>query len=342
MMNPLRAWNAFWFRPVSARPLGAFRIAYGLVVLVHLALLAPEVDFWLSDAGLLRGTEARELAGPWRPSPLQHWQSPPVIHAVLGATAVVTVLLIAGWRTRVMSALLYAGLLAMHHRNLASCSGADILLVVLAFHLMLSPSGAAYSLDARRAARRRGTEAEPLILPWSLRLIQLQVTLLYFMSAVHKAGGKSWLEGSALYYILSNGEVRRFTFGLTAYPLLLNALAHGAVVTEFGLAFGLWSRAARPWAILAGVALHVGIMATINIPVFGELMIASYLAFLAPDQLDALLRPFTRRAGVAARRAGIRFDPPDAPRGPHRPAEAAVRQLTLGFLDGEDRVARDA
>ena len=25
-MNPLRAWNTFWFRPVSARPLGAFRV----------------------------------------------------------------------------------------------------------------------------------------------------------------------------------------------------------------------------------------------------------------------------------------------------------------------------
>ena len=343
MTNPLSAWNAFWFRPVSARPLGAFRIAYGLAVLVHLAFLAPEMDLWLSDAGLLRGTEARELAGPWRPSPLHYWQSPPVIHAVFGATVAVTVLLIAGWRTRVMSALLYAALLAMHHRNLASCSGADVLLVILAFYLMLSPSGAAYSLDARRAARRRGTEAEPLIVPWALRLIQLQVTLLYFMSAFIKAGGKPWLEGNALYYILSNGEVRRFTFGLTQYPLLINALTHGTIVIEFFLAIGLWSRAARPWAILAGVMLHAGIMLTINIPVFGELMMASYLTFLAPDQLDALLRPFARRSArpaAPARRGGVRFDPPDSPRGPHRPADA--RQLTLGFLDGEDQPHRSA
>ena len=333
-MNPLRAWNAFWFRPTSARPLGAFRIAYGLAVMVHLAFLAPQVDFWLSDAGLLVGTEAKELAGPLRFSPLHYWQSPAVARAVFGATAAVAALLILGWRTRIMAALLYAGLLAMHHRNLASCSGADVLMVVLAFYLMLSPCGAAYSLDARRAARRRGTEAEPLILPWAQRLIQIQISVLYFSCALLKAAGRPWLDGTALHYIFSNGEVRRFTFGLTDYPLLINAMTHGAVLVEFFLVFGLWSRAARPWAIAAGVALHVGIMVTINIPVFGELMIASYLAFLDPDQLDALLRPLARlvprRAG-AARRDGIRFDPPDAPRGPHRPA--AARQLTLGFLE---------
>ena len=64
-MNPLRAWNVFWFRPVSARPLGAFRIAYGLAVLVHLAFLAPEAGLLaLRRRAAARGTEARELAGP--------------------------------------------------------------------------------------------------------------------------------------------------------------------------------------------------------------------------------------------------------------------------------------
>ena len=30
-MNPIRAWNRFWFAPVSARPLGAFRVVFGLL-----------------------------------------------------------------------------------------------------------------------------------------------------------------------------------------------------------------------------------------------------------------------------------------------------------------------
>jgi hypothetical protein len=65
-MNPLRAWNTFWFRPISARPLGAFRIVFGLIILANLGLISVDLDYWLTDQGLLQGTEARLLAGPWR------------------------------------------------------------------------------------------------------------------------------------------------------------------------------------------------------------------------------------------------------------------------------------
>lgn len=41
-MNPWRAWNTFWFGPISARPLGAFRIVFGLVVLANLAIASAE------------------------------------------------------------------------------------------------------------------------------------------------------------------------------------------------------------------------------------------------------------------------------------------------------------
>ena len=152
-----------------------------------------------------------------------------------------------GWHTRVVGVLLYAGMLSIHHRNLTTCSGADNLLMVMAFYLMLSPCGAAYSLDARRARTRRGgTAAEPLIVPWSLRLIQVQVSILYFMTALLKARGTTWVDGTALYYVLNLDEYRRFSFGLTEFPLLLHALTLGALLTEFSLAFLLWFRATRP------------------------------------------------------------------------------------------------
>ncbi len=39
-----------------------------------------------------------------------------------------------------------------------------------------------------------------------------------------------------------------------------------------------------------GLMLHAGILVTINIPIFGELMWIGYLAFLTPPEFDALLR----------------------------------------------------
>lgn len=313
-MTTWRLWNRFWFTPTSARPLGAIRILFGLAWLLNLALLAPDADYWLSNAGLLQGSEARELAGPWRPSPLQWVQDPGAVHAFLALSAVVGVLFTIGWRTRINGVLLYLTTVSIHHRNLLTASGADCLLVILAFLLMLSPCGAACSLDARRAARRTGAPFEPLIAPWPLRLIQIQISLIYLSTARLKSLGNDWLDGSALHYVLNNGEVRRFTFGLDQLPQVTRWLTFAALAAEFALAVLPWFRKTRPWVLLLGLGLHGSIFLTVNIPVFGELMCLSYLAFLTPSEFDALLR-------LARPRALARPSPPHAPfpPSPHRP-----------------------
>ena len=345
-MNPLRAWNDFWFRPISARPLGAFRVAVGVLALAHLALLTFDLDYWLTDAGLLRGDEARMLAGPLRPSPLQYVQDPVSVRLFLAATACAGVAVTVGWRTRISTILLYLGLLSLHHRNLPTNSGPDNLMLLLAFYLMLSPSGAAYSLDARKIARKRGTAAEPIIVPWAQRLIQLHACLIYFDTAVLKCSGISWLNGTALHYVFNNPEVagRYDLTALTHYPVVINLLTYAGLAAEFLLAFWLWFRPTRPWVIAVGIGLHAGILFVINVPLFGELMVATYLTFLTPGELDTFLKAVNplawfRRPGEAAASPrldpSLRFDPPETARRRH----AVAREVMMAGSAGVDDTA---
>ncbi len=188
-MNPISAWNRFLFGPISARPLGAFRIVFGLLLLVYLAVMSVEFDYWYTDAGLLQGSEAREAAGPYRLSPLNYIQDPTIAHLFYAGTVAAAVGVTLGWRTRFMSVLLYLGMLSLYHRNVTGNGGPDAVPMLVSFYLMLCPSGAAFSLDAIRAAKKRGTAAEPLIVPWGLRLLQMQICLIYFQSCVIKCGG---------------------------------------------------------------------------------------------------------------------------------------------------------
>ena len=320
-MNPLRAWNTFWFQPISARPLGAFRIIFGLIALTNLALNSVELDYWFTNAGILRGAEARELNGSYRYSPLFYSESPTTPRASVAATAVATVLFTLGWRTRIMGVLVYLGNLALYQRNLSTNCGNDALLMVMLFYLMLSPCGAAYSLDARRTARRRGTLAEPLIVPWAQRLIQLQISLIYFSTAVYKCVGSTWPNGTALHYVLNNAEVGRFTLDpLSQYPIAVSLLTHAAVVTEFLLAFLLWFRVTRPWVIVLGLGLHIGVLFVVNVPFFGEMMTACYLTYLTSEDWVALTRVlnpvnWVRRSSTTE--ILVRVDRPSFPRGPH-------------------------
>lgn len=332
-MNPLHVWNTFWFTKTSAKPLATFRIIFGIVAIANLALLLPDLDFWLSGDGLLQGTEAQEYAGPFRPSILQWYQSPTIVHAIVAFTALAFVGLMVGWHTRVMSVLSYLGMLSIHQRNVASTSGADVLLMVISFYMLLCPSGVAYSLDARRRDRKRATLAEPLIEPWGFRLIQIQLCGIYLITAILKCNGATWLNGTALHFVLNNPEIGRFSlYPLQEYPLAINILTYLGLATEFLLAFALWFRPTRRWAILAGIALHVGVIFTVNIPIFGELMTACYILFLAPDELQAILRAINPRTYLKAKTNLIipgRVDLGSRPHGPH----SGVRQGVLAFAE---------
>jgi hypothetical protein len=334
-MNPVRAWNQFFFARVSARPLGFFRIVFGTLFLCNLGFLAFDLTYWFTGAGLLQGTEAAQAAGPLRPSLLQTIQDPLAVRAFFAVTAVVAVLFTVGWHTRIMGVLLYVLMLQIHHRNVVTNSGADTLVLVMLFYMMLSPCGAALSLDALRARRRRGTVAEPLIVPWAQRLIQLQLCLIYLDTAVLKCNGTSWLNGTALHFVVHNSEVGRpLLTWLADYPVLMNIMSVAALWTELALPFLIWFRATRPWAILAGLGLHAGVLLTVNVPIFGEVMTACYLPFLTVTELDSLLRLanprnwFSRRKAptaraVAAAAAG-RIDPPALLAGPHLPVPRPV------------------
>ena len=328
-MNPLRAWNRFWFAPVSARPLGVFRIVFGLLILANLALVACDLDFWYTDAGLMQGDEAAVTAGPLRPSFFTHYQDPLSVRVGLGLVAGTAVLFTLGWRTRIVSVLLWIGMLSFYNRNLLTNCGPDQVMMITTFYLMLAPCGAAYSLDARRAARVRGTLAEPLILPWAQRLMQLQLCLIYFVTAFLKSTGKMWANGTALHPILFNHEVGMLDFEwLAAHTLVINFMAHAALLLEFALVFFLWFRPTRRWVALLGVALHVGIWPLVNVPLFGEQMTSLYILFLAPDELSAVLsifRPSYWLGGQATDAAVVtgRIDPAHGLRG--------WRQLELAF-----------
>ncbi len=332
-MNPLRTWNRFWFGPISARPLGVYRIVFGIFVLAHLGFISVDLDYWYTSAGLLQGDEARLAAGPLRFSPLQWVQDPVSVRCVVGGLAAVAVAFVLGWRTRVMSVLLYLGLLSLYHRSISTSCGPDMLMMITSFYMMLSPCGAACSLDARREARRRGTLAEPLIIPWAQRLLQIQLCVIYFLTAAFKCNGSTWLGGTAIHYILFNHEVGQFNLEwLAGYPVVISVLTLTALLVEFALAFLLWFRSSRKWIALAGVMLHAGIVPLVNVPLFGEQMTALYLIFLAPDELDGLLGLLDPRAWFGRRRnewdaLSARLDPGTSVPG--------WRQLELAFEAGE-------
>src|SRR5262245_25258106 len=132
---------------VERRSLACFRIGLGLLLLWDLWGRAKTLREHYTGEGVF----PRELAARMRPdSALFHaflWSDRVDVQAALfGLFAVVALLLLVGWHTRVASVIAFVLLASLIRRNPYVCHTGDVLLKALAFWAMFLPLGVHFSL----------------------------------------------------------------------------------------------------------------------------------------------------------------------------------------------------
>jgi hypothetical protein len=309
--SPLR--RAFWLGEVDARVPALFRIGLGLVVLSDIVDRLRDLFGFYTDLGLVAAR-----------SPLQRWLRPSLFDA-FGSPAGVSVLFtfgllaaaafLVGYRSRLATALLWLFMLSLSNRNPHIADGGDTVIRMLLFWTLFLDVGAALSLDVRlgRRPRQASVPAAPL------RLVQLQVAVIYLFTFLAKTG-PSWRDGSAVLRAVASAEWGRGLAPLlAAHPGLCRALTWATLALEGSFAFLVLS----PWrpsvtravALGAGTALHLGILLTMRVGVFSEVMPVSYLALVPAAWVERL-------AGPAV---GIRASPA-------RPALVAALALQMALV----------
>lgn len=151
-------------------------------------------------------------------------------------------------------------------------------------------------------AREESRRVVALMALWTIRL---QVAIVYFHAVVGKLGVEEWVDGTALYYWLTDP-----TFGAPSWitpvlepvlttPLTLALLTWGTLVLELLLAVGLLlPERARQRVLLAGIAFHSAIAITMGLVSFGLAMFGALILYLRP--VDQPLH-LPNIAGVARR-----------------------------------------
>jgi antimicrobial peptide system SdpB family protein len=123
----------------------------------------------------------------------------------------------------------------------------------------------------------------------ALRLIQLQVCLLYFQASVAKLGVREWADGTAMYYwsrdptFGSASWLNPVTDLVTGSPVGVATLSWGAVAFEFSLATAIVLRPPlRRVLLIAGVAFHAMIALDMGLVSFFMAMSGALLLYLLP------------------------------------------------------------
>jgi hypothetical protein len=121
------------------------------------------------------------------------------------------------------------------------------------------------------------------------RLIaQIQVVLIYLISAWDKLQSEVWRSGVALQYI-ANLETEfnpLFKDLITEKTTLL--MAWTTILFELLFVFFVWKKRTRLFILCVGTIFHVVIWAMLNLPDFALIMILSYLLFLKDSDLKRL------------------------------------------------------
>lgn len=282
------AWNQFFFAPQRATALALYRIVFATIVLLNLFLALPDWLTWFGEDGLLTmnslpGRAARlNLFAVWP-------HSDRAITALFWIIVVFAVLMLVGFMSRTSSAIVFVALLSLHKRNPMILSGGDALLRLDAFFMMFAPTGAALSMD-RLIRRYRGrVEKEPLlVLPWAQRMIQIQTTLLYLSTVYWKLRGHTWIDGTALYYVLHLSEFRQFAVPGAENAAVIKCMTWSALAVELSLGTIVWVKRLRHWVLLAGVCLHAAIEYALNIPLFSLTIVSTYLTFVDSRDLESV------------------------------------------------------
>lgn len=246
------------------RPLGVTRIVLGIAA----ALMTLEIA-----EAVIRVADGTHLQVPVVPN--TGWLRPLSV-AAIPAWLVAAGLFAVGRWTRVAGTALVALVLLLLLTDQQLYSNHLVLLGALVGLVTLGDGGAAISLDARGRPPRR-------IAAWPIWLLRLQITTVYAYSAIAKLN-PSFLSGSVVAsYLRSDGPLalpdqwRSFELMFAASVLV--------ILLEGLLAIGLWLPYWRRTAFVAGLALHVGIVAFYEPPLlpfvtFGLASLAPYVLFL--------------------------------------------------------------
>ncbi len=299
--NAAAGWQRFFHARIDARRLAIVRIGFAALLLVNLAVLYPDLETWYGAAGLYPPAVAAQQALPQQWSvlrwlPAEHDAARDWLYGLFWLHLACTTMLLLGLFTRVNAIIAFVLLVSWQNRNPLILDGEDAVFRLLGFYLLFMPGGRAWSLD--NVLFRRSADVCPLAPAWPLRLLQLQMVVIFISAALFKLGGSAWLDGTALSYVGRLDD----TFGrfpvphlLFQTPLLARLMTWSVIAVELFAPLLLWFKETRRWALLVIVCFHLANEYAMLLFLFHWIMLVGWTTFLTSEDLGALIsRPANR------------------------------------------------
>jgi Vitamin K-dependent gamma-carboxylase len=287
------AWRRFWFGSEPTYALGLARMAFGVLAVAWTVSLLADLHRLFGP----RGVVPRRRLGEFQWSVFDIWSGDGALVVGWCVLLVSAIALTVGWHSRLAAVLVFVLMFSFHRENPWIVGGGDVLLRIEALLLALSPCGSALSLDQHRLTGSFSSAQARAV--WPIRLMQLQLSLIYLGTVQFKISGDTWLQGTAVSYALRLQDMMLLPTPdwVTANALLMNTATWATLALEFAIGILVWNRRCRPWVLAGGVVMHMMIMSTIAVGFFNIAMFVLYLVFVPPAIAQRVTNRVTRFRG---------------------------------------------
>ncbi|PZM79040.1 MAG: hypothetical protein DKT66_21385 [Candidatus Melainabacteria bacterium] len=286
------AWRNFWFCPVTAEPMAVFRILLGLLIL-QILIISIGGDFldWYGTHAIVQNETVRTHY--WNLQPrfdlLLLFPSDDGLRLYYYSIVAAAIFMTVGFCTRISCIYVALALISMHHHDPFNINGGDAFVRLMSMYICFAPCGDCFSLDRLIAERRAGHKL-PVVAKsaWPLRLIQMQIAIVYFHTFVCKVNGTQWWDGTAVYFATRLEDLMRLRMPLFDSLLFCQLLSWYTLLVEGAMFTLVWIKELRYFVLASAVILHLGIDFAINLPVFEWAFISALIVFVEPDDIRKL------------------------------------------------------
>lgn len=298
MKNLLQAFREFFTAPQPLIKSSVFRVLVGLTLTVFYFERFLDFEWLFSERGLVPYSLAATMVPEFYKPPLLLFSSHEgFLYSLHIAFIVALLLLTLGLGGRILAWVTFILHVIFMQRNYVVIYGPDFIATVWLLYMGLLKTD-------RYLTIKQFLYKQPMLpISWTtcemgdafntvgVRLIQIQLCVIYAYGGTEKLRGITWWRGDAIWNTLANGQLVTSDYSFIAHmPWLVAGMTFATLLWEIYFPVIVWVRKLRPWVLAFGIVLHVGIGWTMNIVFFSLLMMCSYVMFLERWQ------PFFRRA----------------------------------------------
>lgn len=194
-------------------------------------------------------------------------------------------MMLIGWYARISSFITAMILFCFHYGVIGEqMSSHHIhLLCIATLICSFTPCGHSYSLD-RYLFLKKGVVLPEKANLWGLRLLSLQVSIMYFCTAFNKTT-VSFLSGEQMERIIMSCYTGSDLPTFLGFHGAMVIIGWGTVLLEYVLAFGLLFKKTRRYLLLPGMVFHAFLAVLLPVRVFTVLMWVLYLSYVDADRV---------------------------------------------------------